>query len=119
MVECIFRAVQEMIKKMKEEIARTQNISYPEQITVAEIYNVVGRILGEACKKQVGEREGCSAEPMKEGDEITMDSFILLKQLMEDNLISEEYYEQIFEGLIKMKPGLEEQVRQDRAKGLV
>lgn len=119
MPECVFRAVHEMIEKMKEEIAKTQNITYPEQITVAEIYNVVARVLGEACKKQLGEREGCTAEPMKEGDEVTMDAFILLKQLKEDNLISEEYYEQIFEGLIKMKPEMEEQVRQDRAKGLI
>jgi len=117
--ECAFRAVQEMMQRMKEEIVKTQNISYPEQITVAEIYNVVARIFGEACKRQLGEREGCTAEPMKEGEEVTMDAFILLKQLREDNLISEEYYEQIFEGLIKMKPQLEEQVRQDRAKGLI
>jgi len=119
MPECVFRAVQEMIARMKGEMAKTQNISYPEQITVAEIYNVVARILGEACKRQSGKKEGCTAEPMKEGDELTMDSFILLKQLKEDNFISEEYYEQIFEGLLKMKPELEEQVRQDKAKGLI
>jgi len=119
MPECAFRAVQEMIARMKEEIARTQNIQYPAQIAVAEIYNVVARILGEACKRQLGEREGCVAEPMKKEDKLTMDTFILLKQLKEDNLLSEEYYEQLFEGLIKMKPELEEQVRQDRAKGLI
>lgn len=119
MAECAFKAVQDTIEKMKEEIAKTQNIKYTEQITVAEIYNVVARIIGEACKRQLGEREGCTAEPMKKTDELTMDTFILLKQLSEDNLISEEYYEQIFEGLIKMKPELEEKVRQDRSKGLI
>lgn len=118
MPECIFQAVQEMVGKMKEEIAKTQNISYPEQIAVAEIYNVVARVLGEACHKQLGKIEGCTAEPMRKGDEVTMDAFILLKQMREDNLISEEYYEKIFEGLIKIKPELEEQVRQDRSKGL-
>ena len=119
MGECAFQAVQEMIKRMREEVAKTQNIQYPEQIAVAEIYNVVAKIFGEACKRQLGKREGCTAEPMKKGDELTMDAFILLKQLREDNLISEEYYEQIFEGLIKMKPELEAQVREDRSKGLI
>jgi hypothetical protein len=119
MPECVFRAVHEMIERMKEQMAKTQNISYPEQITVAEIYDVVARILGEACKRQSGKKEGCTAEPMKNSDELTIDTFILLKQLKEDNLISEEYYEQLFEGLIKMKPELEEKVRQDKAKGLI
>jgi argininosuccinate lyase len=48
-----------------------------------------------------------------------MDAFILLKQLKDDGLISEEYYEKLFEGLIKIKPELEAQIREDRAKGLI
>jgi len=119
MAECAFKAVQEMVVKMKDEIAKTQNIEYPEQIAVAGIYDIVARVLGEACKRHLGQREGCTAEPMRKEDELTLDSFILLKQLKEENLISEEYYEQLFEGLIKIKPELEEKVRQDRAKGLI
>jgi hypothetical protein len=119
MAECVFRKVHEMVERMKKEIANTQNIQYPEQITVAGIYDVVARVLCEACKRQVGQSEGCAAEPMKKEDELTLDAFILLKQLKEDNMISEKYYEELFEGLIKIKPELEEKVRQDRAKGLI
>jgi hypothetical protein len=119
MEDCALKAVQGMIARMKEEIAKSQNIPYPEQIVVAEIYNVVSRILCEACKRQNARKEDCKPEEMKKGDEITMDAFILLNQLKDDMLISESYYEQLFEGLIKMKPELEDRVRQDRSKGLV
>ena len=115
---CALKAVQDMINRMKEEIARIQNIPYPEQIVVAEIYNVVARVLCEACKRQVGAKN-CKPEEMKKSDELTMDAFILLKQLKDDGLISEEYYEQLFEGLVKIKPELEEKVREDKAKGII
>ena len=118
MENCALKAVQEMINKMKEEIARIQNIPYPEQIVVAEIYNVVARILCEACKRQIGVKN-CKPEVMKKSDELTMDAFILLKQLKDDGLISEEYYEQLFEGLVKIKPELEEKLREDKAKGII
>jgi hypothetical protein len=118
MGDCALRAVREMISKMKEEIAKTQQIPYPEQIVVAEIYNVVSRILCEACKKQIKPKD-CKPEEMKKGDEVTMDAFILLKQLKDDKLISEEYYEKLFEGLIKIKPEIEKRVREDKAKGLI
>jgi hypothetical protein len=48
-----------------------------------------------------------------------MDTFILLSRLKEDGYISEEYADKLFEGLIKMKPGLEAQVRQDKGRGLL
>ncbi len=38
---------------MKSEIAKAQKIPYPEQIKVAEIYNIVARVLCETCKKFV------------------------------------------------------------------
>ncbi|MEM5773100.1 MAG: hypothetical protein QXL86_02630 [Candidatus Aenigmatarchaeota archaeon] len=119
MEDCALKAVREMIEKMKEEIAKVQKIPYPEQIVVAEIYNVVARILCEACKRQNLKKESCRPEGMKKEDELTMDAYILLKQLKDDGLISEDYYEKLFEGLIKIKPELEEQVREDRAKGLI
>jgi hypothetical protein len=118
MGDCALKAVHEMISKMKEEIAKSQQIPYPEQIVVAEIYNVVARILCEACKRQFGAKD-CKPEEMKKGDEVTMDAFILLKQLKDDKLISEEYYEKLFEGLIKIKPEIEKKVREDKAKGLI
>jgi hypothetical protein len=117
-MECVLKAVHEMISKMKEEVAKSQQIPYPEQIVVAEIYNIVARILCEACKRQVGPKD-CKPEEMKKSDEVTMDAFILLKELKDDGLISEEYYEKLFEGLIKLKPELEEKVREDKAKGLI
>ncbi|MEM5879633.1 MAG: hypothetical protein QXU74_04050 [Candidatus Aenigmatarchaeota archaeon] len=119
MEDCALKAVEEVIEKMKEEIAKTQNIPYPEQIVVAEIYNVVARVLCEACSKQGAKKENCRPEGMKKGDELTMDAFILLKQLKDDGLLSEEYYERLFEGLIKIKPELEKQVREDRTRGLI
>jgi hypothetical protein len=39
--------------------------------------------------------------------------------MKEDGYISEEYAEKLFESLIKMKPEIEEKVREDRAKGLI
>lgn len=119
MEDCTLKAVQDMIASMREEIAKAQQIPYPEQIVVAEIYNVVARILCEACKRGSARKEGCKPEEIKKSDEITMDAFILLKQLKDDEAISEEYYEKIFESLVKMKPELENQVRGDQAKGLL
>ncbi|MEM5829760.1 MAG: hypothetical protein QW040_03660 [Candidatus Aenigmatarchaeota archaeon] len=119
MKDCALEAVKEMIDKMRKEIAETQRIPYPEQIVVAEIYNVVSRVLCEACKRQGSKKENCKPEEMKKGDKLTLDAYILLKQLKDDNLISEEYYEKLFEGLIKIKPELEEQVRKDKARGLI
>ncbi|MEM5853924.1 MAG: hypothetical protein QXS37_04600 [Candidatus Aenigmatarchaeota archaeon] len=118
-MECALGAVNEMIRRMKEELIKTQNIAYPEQIVVAEIYNVTARVLCEACKRQSGMKEDCKTEGMKKGDEVNMDAFILLKQLKEDGLISEVYYEKVFEGLLKMKPELEKKVKEDREIGLL
>jgi len=117
MQDCAFFAVKSLVEKMKEEVAKMQSIAYPEQIVVAEIYNMVARVLCEACRKGNLKKE-CQGEQMKKNDEITIDSFILLKELKDENLISEEYYEKIFESLIKLKPELEEKVRKDKEAGL-
>jgi hypothetical protein len=120
MPECAYKAVIDMIEKMKEEIARTQNISYPAQIRVAEIYYVVADTLAEACKIFHGKKqEHCSARETDKKIDVSMDTFILLSRLKEDGFISEEYANKLFEGLIKMKPELESQARQDKEKGLI
>lgn len=118
MQDCAFAAVVEMIGRMKKEVAEMQKIAYPEQIVVAEIYNVVARVLCEACRKANLNKENCKGEGMRKSDEVSMDSFILLKQLREDNMISEEYYDKIFESLVKLKPELEEKVRKDKEAGI-
>jgi hypothetical protein len=120
MEECVYKAVQEMIKRMKEEIAKTQNVQYSEQIVVAEIYNIVANNLAEACRVfNKGKKENCTAPDKLKKTEITLDTFILLKQLKEDKMISEEYSEQLFETLLKINPAIKEQVEKDRAVGLI
>ena len=120
MSECAFRAVQELIERMKQEVVERQNVTYPEQIVVADIYTVTARTLAEACRATFGKKEGCDyTDEKKSKVEVSMDTFILLKQLKEDNLISEEYYNGLFEGLIKLNPEIEKQAREDRSKGII
>lgn len=116
--ECIFKSIENMIKKMKEEVAAKQSIAHPEQIAVAEIYYVVANTLAEACMRMNKEElEGCVAKEKKA--DVSMDTFILLSRLKEDGLVSEQYAEELFEALIKMKPELEEKIREDKSKGLI
>ena len=117
--ECVFQAVQKMIEEMKQQVIKAQNIQYPEQVRVADIYNVVANNLAVACRKKYGKIDNCKAPEDVKNVEITMDTFILLSQLKQDGLISEEYYEDLFESLVKMKPELESRVRADKEKGLV
>jgi len=120
MEECVYSAVQNMVKRMKEEIARTQNVQYSEQIVVAEIYNIVSNNLCEACRVfNKGKKENCAAPDKLKKSEVTLDTFILLKQLREDKAISEEYSEQLFESLLKINPAIKEQVEKDKASGLI
>lgn len=119
-MECVYQAIQEMIKRMKEDIAKTQNVQYSEQIVVAEIYNVVANNLAEACRVfHKGKKQDCAAPDKLKNAEITLDTFILLKQLREDNAISEEYADQLFESLLKINPAIKDQVEKDRASGLI
>lgn len=118
--ECVFLAVQEMIKRMKEEIARVQNVEYPEQIVVAKIYELTANTLAKACRNHYKKKlENCSVENDIKNFDITMDTFILLKQLKDDNLISEEYADILFDSLLEMKPEIKEQVMRDKERGLL
>jgi len=118
--ECVHKAIYEMIDRMKEEIAKTQSITHPEQIRVAEIYYIVADNLAHACRNCYGGKQnGCAAPDALKKENITMDTFILLKQLRDDGLISEEYAEDIFQTLLKMKPEMKEQVEKERSTGMI
>jgi hypothetical protein len=118
-MECIFKAVENMIKKMKEEIVKTQNIAYPEQLTVAGIYNVTASTLAEACRKNFNiSLDNCVEKENHKDIQVSVDTFILLKTMLDDELITEEYKNQIFEMLLKMNPDLKEKVEKDRALGI-
>ena len=118
--ECVHKAIYDMIEQMKQEIAKTQTITHPEQIRVAQIYYVTADNLAHACKKCYEKKQdNCVAPDELQKENITMDTFILLKQLREDGLISEEYAEDLFQTLLKMKPELKETVEADRSRGLI
>jgi transposase len=103
----------DMIERMKQEIAKTQNIIYPEQIRVAKIYYLVANALAKACRKSCGKQKHCKAPSSLKRVKITLDAFILLKQLRDENLISEAYAKKIFNSLLKLKPELKERVSKD------
>lgn len=116
--ECIFKSIEKMINGMKEEVAAKQSIAHPEQIRVAEIYYIAANTLAEACRRLNEQRlEDCATK--EKNFDVSTDTFILLSRLKEDEHVSEKYAEELFEALIKMKPGLEEKIREDRAKGLI
>jgi hypothetical protein len=116
--ECVFKSIENMINKMKEEVAARQSIIHPEQIRVAEIYYITAKTLAEACRRM--NKKSIEECVVKEKNfDVSMDTFILLSRMKEDGYISEEYAEKLFESLIKMKPEIEEKVREDRAKGLI
>ena len=118
--ECIYKAIESMIEKMKEEIKKTQNIEYEEQLVVAQIYYVTAAILAEACRRNFRVRhEECEPSSKFEKNKISLDVFIMLNQLQEDGLISEEYKNQLVDALVKIKPSLKSTVEEDRNKGLI
>jgi hypothetical protein len=88
---------------------------------VAEIYYVAADNLAHACKKFYGQKQdGCAAPDELKKENVTMDTFILLKQLREDELISEEYAQDLFQALLKMSsPELKQTAESDRSKGLI
>jgi len=117
--ECIFKAVENMIKKMKEEIVKTQNIAYPEQLTVAGIYNVTASTLAEACRKNFNiSLDNCVEKENHKDIQVSVDTFILLKTILDDGLVSKEYKNKIFDMLLKMNPDLKEKVEKDKALGI-
>ena len=119
--ECVHRAIREMIERMKGDIAKTQSVAHPEQIRVAGIYDVTADNLARACERCYGKKqEGCDAPTDMKKENVTMDTFILLKQLREDGLIGEEYAEDLFNSLLQMvSPDLKTTVEADRARGLI
>lgn len=117
---CIYKAIENMIEGMKKEVAEKQNIQYPEQLTVAEIYFVVASTLAEACRKKFSvQLKNCVEAEKHKKVEVNMDVFILLKQLKEDGLVAEDLYNDLFAVLVEMKPELKQQVEADQARGII
>ena len=118
--ECVFKAIKQMVERMKKEVAERQNIAYPEQIVVADIYNITASTLAEACRRIFKVRlEDCEESEAHRKSEVSLDTFILLKTLAEEGLISEDYKEKLFEMLLKMKPSLKKKVEADKKLGLL
>jgi hypothetical protein len=102
--ECIYKAVEEVIKKMKEEVAIQSSLN-PEDIVVAEIYYIVSSTLADACRKNSDIKfENCIEFEKHKKPDISMDTFILLNSLSEDGFISKEYRDDLYNVLIKLKP---------------
>ncbi len=118
--ECIHKAMQSMIDKMKGDVAERQAIAYNEQIVVAQIYDINAAILAESCRRNFKVKRG-DCEPSKQFKlkHLTLDTFILLNQLKEDGYITEEHKQIIFDALIKIKPETKKLIEGDRAKGLI
>lgn len=68
---------------------------------------------------QQRKKENCAAPDKLKKSNVTLDSFILLKQITDEKMISEEYSAQLFETLLKMNPEIKEQVEKDRAPGII
>lgn len=118
--KCIFRAVQGMVEKMKEEIVQKQNVAYPEQMVVADIYNITASTLAEACRRNFKiDLENCLEKEKHKKAEVSMDTFILLKTMADDGLIDEEYKNSLFDALLKINPDLKEQAEKDRELGIL
>jgi len=118
--ECIFRSVNNMIESMKKEIMSSQNVPYHEQLVVAEIYYITVSTLSEACRKFFKvDLANCDENEKHRSPTVTVDTFILLKQLKDDGLVSEAYEKELFDVLIKMSPELEQQVMKDRGSGIL
>ena len=118
--ECIYQSVMNLINQMTLEVAQRQSIQHIEQIRVAEIYYLTASILAEACRKKFKiELKNCIESKEHKKTEVTMDTFILLNQLRQDDLITESYKEDLFRALVEMKPELKDKVEEDHAKGLI
>ncbi len=118
--ECVFNAIHELIERMKDDILKKQNVAYPEQVVVAEIYNITASTLAEACRKAFGiEFENCLEKENHRDADVSMDTFILLKTIADDKLITEEYKEKLFNSLLEIKPELKEKVEKDKELGIL
>ncbi|MEM7825779.1 MAG: hypothetical protein QW412_02895 [Candidatus Aenigmatarchaeota archaeon] len=118
--ECVFKAIHELIEKMKSDIIKQQEVAYPEQLVVAEIYNIAASTLAEACRKAFGiALEACIEKENHRKANVSIDTFILLKTIAEDKLITEDYKETLFNSLLEMKPELKEIVEKDKETGIL
>jgi hypothetical protein len=118
--ECVFLAVNNLIENMKKEIVSSQNIPYHEQLVVAEIYYITASTLAEACRRFLRvEMKNCEDGEKRREPTATMDTFILLKQLKDDGLLTEAYEKELFDALVKMSPELEQKVMKDRETGIL
>lgn len=118
--ECVYAAVQSMINKMKEQLAERQSILHTEQIVVAKIYDIAATTLAEACRRNFGVRKA-ACEPSKQFKlkHLTLDTFILLNQLMEEKFVSEKYKQTVFNALIKVKPEIKKLLKDNIRRGLI
>jgi len=118
--ECVYAAVRSMINKMKEQLAERQSIPHAEQIVVAKIYDISATILAEACRRKFGiSKAACEPSKQFKIKYLTLDTFILLNQLKEEKLISEEYKQTIFKSLTKVKPEIKKLLKDDMHRGLI
>ncbi|MFH8086363.1 MAG: hypothetical protein QW609_00885 [Candidatus Aenigmatarchaeota archaeon] len=118
--ECIFKVVRELIEKMKNEVIKQQKIAYPEQVVVAEIYNITASTLAEACRKAFSiSLDNCLEKNLHRKPEVSIDTFILLKTIADDNLVSQDYKERLFNALVELKPELKEKVEKDKEIGIL
>jgi hypothetical protein len=116
--ECVYNIVIQMINKMTLEVASRQNIQYPEQIRVAQIYYLTASTLAEACRRKFRiELKDCIESKEHKPADVSIDTFILLNQLKQDDEITPEYEEALFQSLTEMKPELKDRVETDRGKG--
>jgi len=118
--ECVYAAIQSMINKMKEQLAERQSMLHAEQIVVAKIYDITATILAEACRRNFGiAKSACEPSKQFKLKYLTLDTFILLNQLKEEGLVSEEYKQTIFKALIKVKPEIKKLIKADMSRGLI
>lgn len=117
--ECVYKAIDGMINKMKEDVAARQSIVYAEQMVVAKIYDVTAAILAEACRRNFEvARKNCEPSKQFKLKHLSLDTFILLNQLKEEELITDGYKQVIFDALIKIKPEIKKLIKEDRS-GLI
>lgn len=116
---CIYKAIAGMVNKMKEEVAQRQNLPFDEQIVVAKIYDLNAAVLAEACRRKFGvKRADCEPSNEFKKKDLSLDTFILLNQLKEEGLITEDHKKVIFEALIEVNPDIKELIEKDRS-GLI
>lgn len=117
---CVYAAFEKMIGKMKEHVAERQDIGYEGQVVVAKIYHMSAAVLAEACRRKFDiKRAECEPSREFKSENLTLDVFILLKQLLEEDLIDEEYKKTLFEALIEINPEIEKMVKGEESKGFI